>query len=266
VTAGGLLGVFAHPDDETYTIGGCMARYTDEGIPASILCFTRGEAGVIGEGSGATRETLGEVREAELRAACAAVGVTDVRIVGTADSGTAATPEGVAAVAEAIRELRPRVVATMEPHGVTRHPDHIAVSRMATEAFHLVRAESGGEYPSRLYYGAIPESWMKTMLEEAERRGLPRIAEPDDPLAPQPAPDDSIACRVDVSRWVDRKAAALRAHRTQSFEMIQWLPEDLVPMVFGFEAFQRPFPEWKPGDAPEDDLFGGFRAEGGGLS
>ncbi|MFY9589126.1 MAG: PIG-L family deacetylase, partial [Actinomycetota bacterium] len=59
--SGGLLGVFAHPDDETYSMAGCMARYTDEGIPTAILCFTRGEAGMIADGSGATRENLGEV-------------------------------------------------------------------------------------------------------------------------------------------------------------------------------------------------------------
>ncbi len=104
---GGLLGVFAHPDDEAYSMAGCMARYTDEGIPVTNLCFTRGEAGLIGEGSGATRQTLGAVREAELRAACALVGVNDVRVVGTPDGGTEANEEGVEMIAATIRELQP---------------------------------------------------------------------------------------------------------------------------------------------------------------
>src|SRR5688572_10513596 len=195
--SGGLLGVFAHPDDEAYSVAGCLARYTEEGIPAAILCFTRGEAGMIMEGSGATRETLGEVREAELRAACAVVGVTDVRIVGTPDGGTEANEKGVETIAATMRELEPSVVVTMEPTGVTRHPDHIAVSKMTTDAFHRVRTTAGDAFPRRLYYSALPASALEMLGTELERRGLQPFAKPDDPLAPQAAADDSIACIVD---------------------------------------------------------------------
>jgi len=263
---GGLLGVFAHPDDEAYALAGCLARYTDEGIPTALLTFTRGEAGLIAEGANATRENLGEVREAELRAAAAALGVSDVRIVGTADSGTSATPEGVAVIAATMHELKPRVVATMEPQGVTNHPDHIAVSHMTTEAFHQVRRESGGAYPQRLYYSAIPESALAAFSGELQRRGLPGITAPDDPLAPRPAPDSSIVAVVDVLRWFERKVAALRAHVTQTFEMVAWMPEDLLPVLLGSESFQRPFPEAASDEKPEGDLFGAFRGADGSVS
>lgn len=255
---GGLLGVFAHPDDEAYSVAGCMARHTDDGIPAAVLCFTRGEVGLIAEGSGATRETLGEVREAELRAACAHIGVEDVRIVGTPDGGTERNEEGVEAIAAVMRELRPRVVVTMEPQGVTRHPDHIAVSGMTSDAFSRVREESGGAFPQRLYYSAIPKSGLAEFTEELEKRGLPGLTSPDDPLAPQAAPDETIAAVVDVRAYFDRKLAALRAHLTQTFEMAAWMPEDLMRMFLGTEAFQRPFPPFTPGDEIETDLFGAF--------
>lgn len=255
---GGILGVFAHPDDEAYSLAGSLARYTDDGVSAAILTFTRGEIGQIAEGSGATPETLGEVREAELRAACAIVGVTDVRIVGTSDGGTTVTPEGVDSIVGAIHELRPRVVVTMEPQGVTRHPDHIAVSEMTTKAFHRAREESKEKYPQRLYYSAIPRSALDAFSAELERRGLPAFSAPDDPLAPQAAPDETIACAVDVSRWLPRKADALRAHLTQTFEMIAWMPEELLPLLLGTETFQRPFPPYTPGEPPEGDLFQAF--------
>lgn len=260
---GGLLGVFAHPDDEAYSMAGCMARYTDEGIPVANLCFTRGEVGLIAEGSGATPETLGEVREAELRAACALVGVTDVRVVGTPDGGTEVNEEGIEAVASVVRELQPRVVVTMEPQGVTRHPDHIAVSQMASKAFDRVREETDGSYPQRLYYAAIPKSALDAFTRELEKRGLPGLTAPDDPLAPQPAADDSIAAVVDVSSWYGRKLAALRAHLTQTFEMVAWMPEDLMPLLLGTESFQRPFPAAAPGEPPEGDLFAAFRTRDG---
>ena len=263
---GGLLGVFAHPDDEAYSMAGLMARYTDEGIPVANLCFTRGEVGLIAEGSGATRETLGEVREAELRAACAAVGVTDVRIVGTPDGGTEANEEGVETIAAVVRELEPRVIVTMEPQGVTRHPDHIAVSQMASDAFHRVREETGGVYPQRLYYSAIPQSALAAFTDELQSRGLPGLTASDDPLAVKPAPDESIAAIVDVAAWYARKLAALRAHLTQTFEMVAWMPEDLLPVFLGIEAFQRPFPPFTAGDALEDDLFAAFRLADGGIA
>lgn len=254
--SGGILGVFAHPDDETYTVGGALARYTDEGISATILCFTRGEAGMIAEGTGATRENLGEVREGELRAACALLGVTDVRIIGTADGGTDATPEGVDTIAETIRELQPHVVVTMEPGGVTRHPDHIAVSAMTSDAFDRVHAETGGDYPRRLYHSAMPASYLEALMGAARELGFSgTVVDPDDPLSPRPAPDESIDCVVDVSHWVARKVEALRAHATQSAEMISWLPENAHQAVFGAEAFQRPFPTRAPGEDVEQGLF-----------
>jgi len=262
---GGLLGVFAHPDDETYSMGGVMARYTDEEIPATILCFTRGEVGMIAEGSGATRENLGEVREAELRAACGILGVTDVRIVGTADYATEATAEGVDAIIATMRELTPRVVVTMEPAGVTHHPDHIAVSAMTSEAFHGMREESGGAYPDRLYHSAIPASFLEAFATAGEKLGLPNFFDPKDPLVPRAAPDESIDCLVDVAAWVERKADALRAHRTQSMEMISWLPENLYQAVFGSEAFQRPFPARTSAEELETELFAAFRTPEGSL-
>jgi N-acetyl-1-D-myo-inositol-2-amino-2-deoxy-alpha-D-glucopyranoside deacetylase len=259
---GGLLGVFAHPDDEAYSVAGSLARHTDEGIPATILCFTRGEAGQITEGSGATRENLGEVRESELRAACKIVGVEDVRIVGTPDGGTEATAEGVATIVAAIGELQPRVIVTMEPQGVTRHPDHIAVSKMATDAFHLARERSGGAYPERLYYAAIPKNALDAFSAELARRGIGPFTQPDDPLAVQAAPDSSIACVVDVMPWVGRKTEALRAHLTQSMEMAAWMPEELLHLFLGIEAFQRPFPAATDGRG-ETDLFAVYRDASG---
>jgi LmbE family N-acetylglucosaminyl deacetylase len=193
------------------------------------------------------------------------VGVTDVRIVGTPDSGTEANDEGVEAVASVIRELKPRVIVTMEPQGVTRHPDHIAVSQMASDAFHRVREATGGEYPQRLYYSAIPKSALEAFTQELQKRGLPGLTAADDPLAPQAAPDDSIAAVVDVTPWFERKVAALRAHVTQTFEMVAWMPDELLPLLLAAEAFQRPHPEFTPGDLPESDLMAAFRDAGGGV-
>src|SRR5438067_4798024 len=88
---GGLLVALAHPDDESL-ISGTIARYASR-MPVTMLCATRGEVGEIAPGTGATPETLGAVREQELRRACAFLGVSDVRFLGYRDSGMDGTPE-----------------------------------------------------------------------------------------------------------------------------------------------------------------------------
>ena len=82
-----LLFCFAHPDDETFATGGTVARYAAHGT--AIVCATRGEAGRVTALPGASREEVGRVREAELRAAAAALGAGGVEILGHPDGGLA---------------------------------------------------------------------------------------------------------------------------------------------------------------------------------
>jgi LmbE family N-acetylglucosaminyl deacetylase len=65
---------FAHPDDETILAGGMIALLASQGIKVQVVCATRGEGGEVGDPPVATRLTLGQVREAELRCACQALG------------------------------------------------------------------------------------------------------------------------------------------------------------------------------------------------
>ncbi len=144
-----LLAIFAHPDDESFTIGGTLARYAAEGVEVSLLCATQGEAGI----KGISPEEAARVREQELRAACAVLGVREVRFLSYRDGELAqADPAEVTAkMAQAMRELRPQVVITFGPDGISGHPDHVAVSRQAAAAFDAVAGEG---FVRRLYYVA----------------------------------------------------------------------------------------------------------------
>jgi len=249
-----ILGVFAHPDDESYTMGGCIARYSAEGCAVTMLTFTRGEAGQIGGGSDATKETLGQVREAELREACRTLGCADVRVVGTPDGGTQNTEEGVQTIVDVIEELKPDLVITMEPGGVTRHPDHIAVSAMTRTA---VERTCDKGYPRKLFFTAWPAAAFQAFMKLLADRDIQWIS-PDDPLYPQGAPDQTIAALVDVMPWIDTKRAALKAHVTQSDEIINWCPEDIFATSMGVESFQRMWPSKTAGEIPAEDLFEGI--------
>jgi LmbE family N-acetylglucosaminyl deacetylase len=136
--AGGcrLLGVFAHPDDETFCAGGTFARYAEQGAEIMVVSATRGQAGQIRDAAAGNRRTIAAVREAELRLACKRLGITKVRCLDHVD-GTLADAEFSALVdevAEIIGEFRPDVVITFGPDGGYGHPDHVTISAVTTAA------------------------------------------------------------------------------------------------------------------------------------
>ncbi|MGO9083192.1 MAG: PIG-L family deacetylase, partial [Streptosporangiaceae bacterium] len=154
-----LLGIFAHPDDETFCAGGTFARYAGQGAEIMVVSATRGQAGQIRDAAAGTRRTIAAVREAELRLACERLGITTVRCLdhvdGTlADAGFEALVEEVA---EVICEFRPDVVITFGPDGGYGHPDHVTISAVTTAA--CQRAVGPGYRPGRpprLYYRCFP--------------------------------------------------------------------------------------------------------------
>jgi LmbE family N-acetylglucosaminyl deacetylase len=131
-----IAGVFAHPDDEVFCVGGTMAAYVDAGAEALIVSATRGEAGQIRDASVATRATLGEAREAELREACRCLGVQHVRLLDHLDGTLAGLDRSalVEEVGEVLDEFQPDVVVTFGPDGFYGHPDHVTVGLVVTEA------------------------------------------------------------------------------------------------------------------------------------
>jgi LmbE family N-acetylglucosaminyl deacetylase len=257
-----LLGCFAHPDDETWSMGGSFALLVPKGVRGAVWTATRGQAGEIADGSGATRETLAEVREAEERAAMAALGVTEVEFGDFVDGRVAdADPaELVRAVLGALERVRPDVVVTMEPGGVTSHPDHVAVSAAVRAAF-AAWLEGPREREPRLYHWGIPASQLKRFREVAAEQGA-EIPGEDEPFGPRGTPDERFTCWVDTSAVAERIWRALQAHRTQSGDPSRALLRqgDRWREVFATTAFLRVHPAPRPGDPHEASLVDGFTA------
>ena len=195
-----LLLVFAHPDDESFGVGGAAAVYAAAGVPVHLACATKGERGTTDPALAGQK--LGAIREGELRRACAILGVRDVSFLGYMDGDVdkVAFPEMVESIAAVLRRVKPDAVVTFGPDGVTRHPDHVAVGRATTAAFHRVRRREGYRYPRRLYYVALPES----------RR---RVFQSGDAL--MYTPDEQITATVDISRVLDLKLKAIACHKSQ---------------------------------------------------
>jgi LmbE family N-acetylglucosaminyl deacetylase len=133
-----LVGIFAHPDDETLCAGGTLAKYAAEGAEVHVVSFTRGGAGQIRDAGVATRATLRAVRERELEAAGKELGLTGTRCLDHPDGGLAAVDgqELIGLAAELLDELDPDVVITFGPDGFSGHADHAAVGAAVTAACH----------------------------------------------------------------------------------------------------------------------------------
>ncbi|MUM16632.1 N-acetyl-1-D-myo-inositol-2-amino-2-deoxy-alpha-D-glucopyranoside deacetylase [Mycobacterium sp. CBMA271] len=222
--------VHAHPDDESLTTGGTIARYAAEGADVRVVTCTLGEEGeVIGDRWAQLAvdhaDQLGGYRVGELSAALRYLGVDGPTYLGGAghwrDSGMAGTgslhprafaganvDDAVAALVQQIDEHRPQVVITYDPFGGYGHPDHIQAHTVTTAA-----VERATWQVSKLYWTVIATSAMAAGSETMKE--LPPGCEPA-PLDLVPTySDDQISAAIDVSAYHGAKASALRAHATQ---------------------------------------------------
>ena len=121
-----LLVVCAHPDDESFGLGGLLGAFVDQGTRVRVLCFTHGEASTLGAGV-----ALGERRAAELEAAASALGIHGVTLHAYPDGCLAevALEELVARIAEEAGDAE--LLLAFDVGGITGHPDHIRATEAA---------------------------------------------------------------------------------------------------------------------------------------
>jgi LmbE family N-acetylglucosaminyl deacetylase len=260
-----VAGIFAHPDDETWALAGSFALLVPKGVRGVVWTATRGQAGEIADGSGATRETLPEAREAEERAAMAVVGVERVVFGEFVDGQVAeAGAEGLTtAVHRFLEREQPDVVVTMEPGGVTAHPDHMAVSA-ATQAAVGAYLATPREREPRFYYWGVPVSELAGWRELGRASGYELPGE-DDPYGGRGTPDEQFTCTVDTSTVAEQAWRALCQHRTQAGDVSYRLlgHQDNWRAVFASSQFIRVHPAPRPGDQPEASLVEAFGGSGG---
>ncbi len=233
-----LLAVHAHPDDESITTGGLLARCPEAGIRTCLVTCTDGRYGPVSPELGLTLapEDLAGVRASELRAAAEVLGVAEVRQLGYHDSGMPGSPRNqardsfwsqpyevvVPRMAAIVREFRPHVVVTYDPFGCTGHPDHIQAHRvtlLGVEAAAEAQALPGPGSPWRVdqvLYPVFPLSALESFIAEDLRAGRQH------PFGGQAAaeinytrPDESVTHRVAIAGVYECKAQALHSHLTQ---------------------------------------------------
>jgi LmbE family N-acetylglucosaminyl deacetylase len=257
-----LAGVFAHPDDDSYVLGGTLLLHPGA-VEPTLVFATSGEAGPIADGTGVTRETLGRAREAEQAAFLEAVGYggTATRFLRHPDYRLPEVPfERLVGEVEAVlRETRPQVVVGFGPDGLTSHHDHVRAGEAAAEAVRRARAADGGGPGGafqRLYQAAYPRSDVDRFYA-AVREGGFDYGEEGNLFDLTGVPDDRIAVRVDTRPVAARKWDAILRHRTQLDEH-ERIPAPLRWIVLDAECFVQAYPERRPGGPVAGDLLAGL--------
>jgi LmbE family N-acetylglucosaminyl deacetylase len=205
-----------------------MAAARDAGNRVVCVTATLGEHGTDDPAAWPPGR-LAAVREHELRASLAALGVTEHHLLGIADGTLAAQPATAITrhLARIVDIVEPDTIVTFGPDGMTGHEDHQTVSAWASAA-HAAAAPG-----ARLLYATTTEEFVRAWEPSRERfdiflaEGLPLRTPPSD-LA--------VSLRLE-SAAVDRKIVALRAQATQTSALFAALGEQRVRQWWSSETF-----------------------------
>lgn len=242
-----MLLSMAHPDDESFLVGGTVAKYAKAGWKIHLLCATRGEAGKSPMYENET--DFGGLRVKELEEAAKILGIQSIIHLDCRDGKLSGLTPGELEeqVYKPMKEIAPDVVITFEPNGVTNHPDHIKLCTSTTFAFqkyaktvvlgddlgsrdprrYLLTGDENDEtqVEPRLYYGCIPESVSQFLMKQ---RGIPKVSFGKPWRA---VPDKKITTVIDISRTESLKRKAISQHITQEEDIQRYFSVEHNPLL-----------------------------------
>ncbi len=269
-----LMAVHAHPDDESSSTGGVLARYADEGVRTVVVTCTNGELGDAPGGikpgdDGHDEDEVARIRLGELERACETLGVAHLELLGYHDSGmidwdhkdrpdvfcNVSVDVAAKRLSDLFEQYRPGVVITYDEFGGYDHPDHVHASRV------VMAAVTRTGIPRKAYYTAFRRSMFQRFRAVLEEQGadLSQIPQPDpEQLRMMDAVEARITTTIDVGPFVQRKHRALATHASQMAESF-WdsLPAEAFSALFGEESFIRAH-DTTGAPLPETDLFIGL--------
>jgi LmbE family N-acetylglucosaminyl deacetylase len=282
-----ILSVLAHPDDESFGMGGTLAKYASEGAQVHLICATRGEAGEVDPECLAGHESIADLRVAELDCAVEALGLDSLELLPYRDSGmsgstandhpqaliNAPITEVAGLIADYIREFKPQVVLTFDPVGGYRHPDHIYVNQATTQAVEMAGdptfiTDSAPYQPARLYYHTIPRHFIRINVRLLKFLGKDptKYGKNQDIDLTQLAEDDfPVHVRIEYGPYGAKKITASACHASQGGRGLTRRPIRVLAKILGGsnrDQFMQAYPPVGEEKAPpKKDLFDGVNEE-----
>ena len=226
---GTILGVWAHPDDETYLTAGLMARAVRNGSRVICVTATRGEGGSMDDEKWPP-ETMGEVRTRELERGLQILGVDEHEWLDLpdVDMDTGLPDEGYARVRDLVAEVQPDTILSFGPDGMTDHAAHKDVSRWATTAL-----REAGKPGSRVLYATVTPEWAEEFLPVWEPFNVFR------PGTPPITPREELAIHYELPPDIlEMKVEAISAHESQVASIIEAVGADVWWKEMSLEAFR----------------------------
>jgi LmbE family N-acetylglucosaminyl deacetylase len=225
---GSLLGIWAHPDDEAYASAALMSVVRAAGHRVAVVTATRGEHGTP-DPARWPPSRLAAVRECEMAASLAALDVREHYWLDYRDGTLSDAPREAAVrrLAERIDAFRPDTIVTFGPDGLTGHRDHRTVSNWVTAAWTRLGR------PGRLCYATLTPDFHARWAAVNAAAGLwmPGATPPCDPVE-----DLAFAVHCD-EELLDRKLVALRAHASQSANLVAEVGTERYRRWWATEAF-----------------------------
>jgi LmbE family N-acetylglucosaminyl deacetylase len=261
-----LMAVLAHPDDESLGFGGTFARYAAEGVGTYLVTATRGERGRYYHNDGRPSDAeVGRVRERELRAAAADLGIREVSLLDYLDGQVDAAPvhEIVGRIAGHLRRVRPHVVITFGMDGAYGHPDHVAISQFTSAAVVAAAdpasAVDGAPHAvAKLYHNGFP-----ARIWDLYQRVFKRLVSVVDGVerSPHPHPGWMLTTVVDAREHWPQVWQAVQRHETQLavYAGLGELDASEHALLWGEQHYMRMMSTVNGGRRRERDLFEGLR-------
>jgi len=275
-----ILAVLAHPDDETFGLGGTLALYARKGYNVYYICATRGEAGSADEEHMQGYKDTAEMRTEELMRAAKILGLKEVFFLGYRDSGMPgmeanrhpdaqinhAVDEVAGRVVKYIRELKPEVVLTFDPIGGYKHPDHIHIHKATVLAFEKANdasfhPEAGEAFePRALYFHVFPNwflKWATRLLplfgKDPRKWGRNGDIDLTDLIADYPV---HVSINIRPVEGIKREASAQHASQGGGITSNRWSLFGLMNWLFGGgENYMRAHPPVNGEFQRTSDLF-----------
>lgn len=215
---GTILGIWAHPDDETYLSAGLMAQGVRNGGRVVCVTATRGEGGSMDEERWPSA-TMGKVREAELMRCFEILGVTEHHWLDQldVDMDTGLPEDGFARVRDIMADVQPDTILTFGPDGMTGHVAHMSVSAWAVRGL-----EEVGKPGARVHFATYPQEWADEFVPIYNRFDVFRPGMP-----PITAPEDLSIAFVLPPELLELKLRAIEEHESQVGGMVAAFGEDI---------------------------------------
>lgn len=190
-----MVCIFAHPDDESFGPAGTIHKLSKK-FDVYLLCATKGEIGIGADGE----RPLPEVRSEELRRSAKLLGVKKVFFLGFIDGllSNALYPKLASSIERHLKRLKPEIIITFEPRGISGHIDHVTISMVTSFVFEKLK------FIKKIMYYCASEELTKRW--KGKKYFIYR------PPGYKRSEIDKV---VDVTDVWDIKIAAMMAHKSQ---------------------------------------------------